>query len=137
MDRPRLSPSNVLPAPPADTLSQATVQRLILEARADDAGTRADAIDALAAAPATEAIPVLQKVLHDGDDIERQLALSSLHMLALRSGDSGGTIREALRQAAYDGGDEAVASGAQAALDDIERSDEVRDSIPDEMSGNR
>lgn len=109
---------------PDNVLTRATIDRLVRDAMSEDAGTRADAIDALAAAPETDALPVLEKVLVSGADIDRQLALSSLHVLAVRYGDSSGAIRELLRQTIYDGGDEAVAGGAQAALDDIERAGE-------------
>lgn len=102
-------------------LTPADVARLAEDVADADAGRRASAIDALAAAPEADALPVLQKVLGGGGDVDRQLALSSLHALALRQGDAGGAIRELLRQAIYDGGDEAVASGAQVALEDIER----------------
>ncbi len=125
------------PARPSDALTPATVERLVRDVMADDAGARADAIDALAAAPEAVALPVLQKVLGSGDDIERQLALSSLHVLALRYGDTDGAIRELLRQSIYDGGDEAVASGAQSALDDIERSGERHASATDALDSDR
>lgn len=137
------SPSDRSPLPDAPLVSTSvtpspeTVRHLIQTATADDAGARADAIDALAAAPGSAAVPVLQKVLGDGDDIERQLALSSLHALALREGDVAGAIRETLRQAVYDGGDEAVASGAQAVLDDIERGDESHAVKAEPVSGDR
>lgn len=109
------------PAAPAEVVSAEKVALLIREATGDNPGARASAIDALAAAPESEAVPVLQRVLASGGDVDRQLALSSLHALALRQGDAEGGIRETLRQAIYDGGDEAVASGAQTALEDIER----------------
>jgi HEAT repeat protein len=125
------------PETPARELSPDTVDRLVRDAVADDAGTRAEAIDALAAAPEATAVPVLQKIMGSGGDIERQLALSSLHVLALRHGDTSGAIRELLRQAAYDGGDEAVASGAQAILDDIERGGEWHAALTDAPDGAR
>lgn len=104
-----------------EPLSTEAVARLIKEVTDDNPGTRASAIDALAAAPESAAVPVLQKVLNGGGDMDRQLALSSLYTIARNHGDATGGIRETLRQAIYDGGDEAVASGAQAALEDIER----------------
>lgn len=128
---PSTSP-DIAPAPPA--LTPATVAQLVEETAGDDAGKRASAIDALAAAPEVEAVPVLQKLLGSGGDIDRQLALSSLHALALRQGDADGSIRESLRQAIYDGGDEAVASGAQAALEDIERDAKTPDVQPQVMN---
>lgn len=127
------SPANAIPASTADgttpgqhsepepvPLTPVQVAKLVADAQSADGGTRAKAIDELAAAPEKEALPVLQKAINGGEPIDRQLALSSLHTLALRQGDDGGGIRELLRQVIYDGGDEAVSSGAQAALDDIE-----------------
>lgn len=126
-----LKPSEPLDTiPPPLALTPAAVARLAQETADADAGKRAGAIDALAAAPEADAVPVLQKILGSGGDIDRQLALSSLHTLALRDGDAGGAIRELLRQAIYDGGDEAVASGAQAALEDIERDAKTPDIHP-------
>lgn len=101
-------------------LTERQVAQLLVDAQSADGGTRAQALDDLAAAPEAQALPVLQKAINGGEPIDRQLALNSLRTLALRQGDGEGWIRDLLRQVIYDGGDEAVASGAQAALDDIE-----------------
>lgn len=125
---PKVAPNEPIAAEPIsveknvlEPLSSEKVERLIKDVAGDNPGMRASAIDALAAAPESAAVPVLQKVLNGGGDMDRQLALNSLHTLARNHGDAAGDIRETLRQAIYDGGDEAVASGAQAALEDIER----------------
>ena len=86
----------------------------------DDAVARATAIEALASAPKVQALAVLQKVLSDGAEQDRQLALTSLQALALKQGDADGDIRNVLRLAIYDGGDDAVTSNASVILDDIE-----------------
>jgi HEAT repeat protein len=109
-------------APEPAPLTPSQVEKLLADAQSADNGARARALDGLSNAPEAEAVPVLQKALNGGEPIERQLALSSLHTLALRQGDPTGAIRELLRQAIYDGNDEAVSSGAQSALDDIEYS---------------
>jgi hypothetical protein len=97
------------------------VARWIVDATAIDPKTRADAITALAAAPKAQAVPVLRKVLTVGDpQVDRQLALDSLHVLALGQGDSDGTIRKVLRDVIYHGDDTAVGQSAQSILEDIE-----------------
>ena len=101
---------------PADT-----VTKWIAEATGDDAKARAAAIVALANAPRSQAIPILQRVLNAGEPlVDRQLALNSLRTLGHQQGDEDGSIRNVLRQAIYHGDDEAVARGAQDVLDDIE-----------------
>lgn len=101
--------------------SPETVARWITAATAVDPKTRAAAITALAAAPRSQAIPVLRDVLAVGDpEVDRQLALDSLHVLALEQGDADGKIRKVLREVVYHGDDEAVAKTAQSILEDIE-----------------
>ena len=97
------------------------VAKWIAEAFDDNPTKRANAIAALATAPRSQAIPVLQKVLNTGEpEIDRPLALHSLRTLALQQGDGDGGIRDVFRQAIYDGRYEAITPGAQAALDDVE-----------------
>lgn len=86
----------------------------------EDPTVRAAAIDALGNAPKSKALPVLLNVLRSGINNDRQLALDSLHTLALEQGDENDAIRTALRLVIYDGDDEAMISGAQIALEDIE-----------------
>lgn len=92
----------------------------VADTTSDDAAKRAAAIDELATAPQSQAIPILQKVLGEGLEEDRQLALKALRSLALNQGDTAGEIRNLLRQAIYDSYDEAVAVTAQTVLDDIE-----------------
>jgi hypothetical protein len=105
--------------PPA--LAAETFDKLASAAIGDDARARAAAIDALADAPKAQAVGVLQRVLSDGIEGDRQLALNSLRTLAVNQGDAEGEIRNVLRLTIYDGDDETVASSAQVLLDDIER----------------
>jgi hypothetical protein len=86
----------------------------------EDPSIRAAAIDALGNAPKSKAVPVLLNVLRSGINNDRQLALDSLHTLALEQGDENEAIRTALRLVIYDGDDETMISGAQIALEDIE-----------------
>jgi len=102
------------------TISAKKVKQWVMQLSDDDPDTRAAAIDALASAPKSQAFPVLQKVLGNGEDKDRELALDALHTLALREGDDDDDIRTALRLVIYDGDDEIMMSSAQIALDDIE-----------------
>lgn len=107
----------VIPAPNP----QKSVAKLIADANAEDADTRAAAIDALASAPKSRAAPVLQALLSASAHEDRQLALNSLYRLALNQGDDDGAIRNVFRQTIYDGDDGELAVNAQLALDDLER----------------
>ena len=101
--------------------STTTVERWIADTQSQSAQTRAETIAALARAPKAQAVPALQRVLETGEpELDRQIALRSLHALALEHGDEDGAIREVLRGAIYHGDDEAVSQSAQAVLDDIE-----------------
>jgi hypothetical protein len=108
--------------PPAAQQSATNdVAHWIAGVRSNDAKTRAAAIEALANAPKAQAIPTLERVLESGEpQIDRQIALRSLHTLALNDGDDTGAIRDAIRHAAYHGDDEGVTQSAQAFLEDIE-----------------
>ena len=109
---------------PADPVQRATpdvVARWIADTQSTDARTRAAAIAALAEAPKLQAMPALKRVLEVGEpQVDRQIALHSLHVLALNDGDGDGAIRDVLRHALYHGDDEGVMQSAQAVLDDIE-----------------
>lgn len=117
---PTVSPSQDQPA--ASIPAAVDVAKLIKDATGDDARTRAAAIIALAQVPRSEAIPVLRRVLTDGEPtVDRPLALQALRTLALNQGDSDNLIRGALRNTIYDGNDEAISQGAVDVLADIER----------------
>ena len=119
-----------LSTPPAAEPERATqastgrdVTKLIADTQSADAGTRAAAITALAEAPRAEALPVLGRILTDGEpQIDRPLALRSLRDLALNQGDDDGAVRDAVRQAIYHGDDFTKTDEVQEALDIIEES---------------
>lgn len=114
------TPSTTELAPPRQSTAD-EVARSIADTRSNDAKTRASAIEALANAPRSQAIPALERVLESGDpQVDRQMALRSLHVLALNEGDDDGAIREVVRHAMYHGDDENVTQSAQAVLEDIE-----------------
>lgn len=97
------------------------MERWITDTTSTDAGLRATAIAALADAPKAKAVPALEHVLEVGEPgRDRQIALRSLHKLALREGDDDGKIRDILRGAVYHGDDEDVSESARAFLEDIE-----------------
>lgn len=109
------------PAEPTPQITTDNVARWIADTQSNDAKTRAAAIEALANAPKAQAIPALERVLESGEpQVDRQIALQSLHKLALSDGDSTGQIRAVIRHAIYHGDDEGVTQSAQAFLEDIE-----------------
>jgi hypothetical protein len=109
------------PAQPARQVATDDVTRWIADTQSNDAKTRAAAIEALANGPKSQALPVLKRVLESGEpQIDRQIALQSLHKLALSDGDNTGQIRDAIRHAMYHSDDEGVTQSAQAFLEDIE-----------------
>lgn len=66
-------------------------------------------------------MPALERVLETGEpDVDRHIALRSMHALALRDGDATGQIRDVMRHAIYHGDDDGVTQTAQSLLDDIE-----------------
>lgn len=106
---------------PAEALSPQSVDQWIADTGSDDPKVRAAAIVALAQAPKAQAIVPLANVLETGErDVDRQIALQSLHSLALAQGDDDGRIRNVLRAAVYHGDDEGVSQSAQVVLEDIE-----------------
>jgi len=109
---------------PALTLKPAkTTTQWISETASADATTRATAITALADAPRAEVMPVLERILTDGEpQVDRVLALRSLRDLALNQGDADGAIRDAIRHAIYHGDDLTRVEDVQEALDVIEES---------------
>jgi hypothetical protein len=110
------------PATPPANPTKTTTQ-LILDTSSGDAATRASAIEALADAPRAEALPVLGRILTDGEpQVDRVLALRSLRDLALNQGDADGAIRDAIRHAIYHGDDLTQVDDVQEALEVIEES---------------
>jgi hypothetical protein len=104
-----------------------SVAKLIADTASGDAATRAAAIAALAEAPRTEALPVLGRILTDGEpEVDRPLALRSLRDLALNQGDADGAIREAVRHAIYHGDDFTKADALQETLEIIEESQQIQ-----------
>ena len=118
------SPVPYVSAPEAAApVSAEDVERWILESNGGDAAKRAAAITALAQAPVAQALPVLRRVLMNGEPaVDRPLALQSLRDLALNHGDPESAIRNAIREAIYHGDDQTMAADAQEALDVIEES---------------
>lgn len=99
----------------------ASVARWIADTQSTDPKMRAAALAALAEAPKAEAVPALKRVLKVGEpQVDRQIAVRSLHILALQQDDADGAIRDVLRDAVYHGDDEGVTDSARAVLEDIE-----------------
>jgi len=118
-----LNDPDAAPAQPSSAQFPATddVERWIAATRSNDPKARAAAIQALANAPVSQALPALERVLESGEPhVDRQIALHSLRALALNDGDDNGAIRDAIRYAIYHSDDEGVMQSAQAVLDDIE-----------------
>jgi HEAT repeat protein len=107
---------------PAAAPSKTTTQ-LILDTASGDPATRAAAITALAEVPRAEALPVLARILINGEpQVDRVLALQSMRDLALNQGDADGAIRDAIRHVIYHGDDLSRAGDAQEAIEIIEES---------------
>jgi hypothetical protein len=114
------TPADAASASPAPVNAD-DVTRWIAEATGGDAARRAAAITALAQVPASQALPVLRRVLMNGEPaVDRPLALQSLRDLALNRGDPESSIRNAIREAIYHGDDQTMAGDAQEALDVID-----------------
>jgi hypothetical protein len=114
------APPRVAAAPPAPITAD-DVARWSSDATGGDAGKRAAAIAALAQAPMEQALPILRRVLMNGEPVvDRPLALQSLRDLALDQGDPNSSVRNAIREAIYHGDDQTVSADAQEALDVIE-----------------
>lgn len=112
------SPENVVSS---ESASPETLAQWILDTRSADERKRIAAIIALGQAPKAEAVPALQRVLENGGhERDRQIALRSLHTLAIQQGDDDQRIRDTFRSAIYHGDDEGVSQSAQAFLEDVE-----------------
>lgn len=114
-------------SPSSDTVdaavapSPATIERWIAQTRDGDPKIRAAAIVNLANAPTAQALPVLREVIDSGEpEVDRHIALRSLHAIALRDGDSSGEVRDAMRRAIYHNDNDGVTQTAQSLLDDVE-----------------
>lgn len=117
----------VASAPPSAAASPGTVEQWIADTTSGDAAKRAAAIAALAEAPRAKALPVLGRLLTDGEpQVDRPLALRSLRDLALNQGDDDGAIRDAVRHAIYHGDDFTKVDDVQEVLDIIEESQQGR-----------
>ncbi|WP_129775767.1 HEAT repeat domain-containing protein [Peristeroidobacter soli] len=98
-----------------------TVEQWIKDTRDSDPKIRAAAITKLANAPKAQALPALKNVLETGEpDVDRHIALNSLHTLALRDGDKNGQVRDVMRSAIYHSDNDGVMQTAQSLLDDVE-----------------
>lgn len=98
-----------------------TLEQWIKDTQSSDPKIRAAAIAKLGSAPKAEALPVLKNVLETGEpEIDRHIALNSLHTLALRDGDKNGQVRDVMRSAIYHGDNDGVTQTAQSLLDDVE-----------------
>ncbi|MFC4309293.1 hypothetical protein ACFPN2_09395 [Steroidobacter flavus] len=98
-----------------------TVEQWIKDTQDSDPKIRAAAIAKLANAPKAQALPALKNVLETGEpDIDRHIALNSLHTLALRDGDKNGQVRDVMRSAIYHSDNDGVMQTAQSLLDDVE-----------------
>jgi hypothetical protein len=103
------------------TLTTDAVAKLIKDATDGDSDSRADAIFALASAPAAQAVPVLHGIIVSGDIVNGHLALDSLRTMALNQGDSDGSIRRSVRFAVYHGTSDTITQSAQEILDELEK----------------
>jgi HEAT repeat protein len=98
-----------------------TLEQWIKDTQSSDPKIRAAAIAKLGSAPKAQALPVLKNVLETGEpEVDRHIALNSLHSLALRDGDQNGQVRDIMRSAIYHSDNDGVMQTAQSLLDDVE-----------------
>jgi HEAT repeat protein len=91
---------------------------------AGPATSRAAAIEQLSHVPREQALPLLKRVLLNGDPAtDRPAALQGLRDLALTQGDADQRIRDTVREVIYHGDDEKLATDAQETLDVIAESE--------------
>jgi hypothetical protein len=113
----------VAAAPAAAALSEAELARLAEESMSGPTAVRVAAIERLSKAPRDQALPLLKRVLLNGDPaVDRPAAQLGLRELALAQGDADGRIRDVLREVIYHGDDESLATDAQESLDVIAES---------------
>lgn len=98
-----------------------TVEQWIKDTQDSDPKIRATAIAKLGNAPKARALPVLKEVLDTGEpEIDRHIALRSLHAMALRDGDRDSQVRDVMRRGIYHSDNDGVTQTAQSLLDDLE-----------------
>jgi len=98
-----------------------TVEQWIKDTQDSDPKIRAAAIAKLANAPKAQALPVLKEVLDTGEpEVDRHIALRSLHAMALRDGDRDNQVRDVMRRGIYHSDNDGVTQTAQSLLDDVE-----------------
>jgi HEAT repeat protein len=113
--------SESAPVPNAAPPAPDTVEQWIKDTQHSDPKIRAAAIANLANAPKAQALPALKEVIDTGEpDVDRHIALRSLHALALRDGDRDSQIRDLMRRAIYHSDNDGVSQTAQSLLDDVE-----------------
>jgi hypothetical protein len=117
--------SGVSNADDATTAPQAarpdTLEQWIKDTQSSDPKVRAAAIAKLGSAPKAQSLRVLKNVLETGEpEVDRHIALNSLHSLALRDGDQNGQVRDIMRSAIYHSDNDGVMQTAQSLLDDVE-----------------
>lgn len=122
---PSTEASSASSADDATTAPQAarpdTLEQWIKDTQSSDPKIRAAAIAKLGSAPKAQALPVLKNVLETGEpEVDRHIALNSLHSLALRDGDKNGQVRDLMRSAIYHSDNDGVMQTAQSLLDDVE-----------------
>ena len=118
---PRSEGTTATEDPSAALEPKKSIAQLIEDTQSTDPKVRAAAIAALANAPTAQAMPALERVLESGEpNVDRHIALRSMHSLALRDGDANEQIRDTMRHAIYHGDDDGVTQTAQSLLDDIE-----------------
>ena len=104
------------------TPSAATLDQLLTDALENvDAKKRVAAIESLAMAPKSRAMPVLEKSLTLGAIEEKQAAIRSMREIAVRQNDVDGSIRNFLGQVGYHYDIQEVNADIQSALDYIEK----------------
>ena len=126
------APAPALPAVAAraavPALSAAELARLADASMVGPPDGRLAAIQRLSQAPRNQALPLLKRVLLNGDPVsDRPAALRGLRDLAFAQGDGDQRIRDAMREVIYHGDDEAFAADAQATLDSIAASQDSID----------
>jgi hypothetical protein len=117
--------SSIREAPlPLPALSEQDIERLANDSMVGPAASRLAAIERLSGAPRDQALPLLERVLLNGDPgVDRPAALHGLRELALTQGDADERIRDTVRKAIYHGDDESLAAEAQETLDIIAESE--------------
>ena len=113
-------------APPAavPALGAAELAKLAEASMVGPRDARLAAIRRLSQGPREQALPLLKRVLLNGEPgTDRPAALQGLRALALAQGDVDQRIRDAVREVVYHGDDEAFAALAQETIDVISRVD--------------